>query len=221
MENASRGSLLFQNPKRIVCRLAGVDDDGQASLVREADLRSKHLVLHVARREVVVIVESDLSEPAGAGAIDRGDHGRDPLFHLAGELACVMRMNPGCEPRLRPCPADELRARHFGVVFSLQYAEGGVHARLACPGSDEFKVPGEFVAREMAVSVDESAGVAAQVVHRTRTPGGISWSKPTSVGLPPSGLAASTIPLDSMPISFAGFRLKTMTMVRPTSCSGS
>ena len=49
----------------------------------------------------------------------------------------------------------------------------------------------------------------------------MSPSKPTSVGLPPSGLAASTMPFDSMPISFAGFRLNTMTMVRPTSASGS
>ena len=41
------------------------------------------------------------------------------------------------------------------------------------------------------------------------------------LGLPPSGLAASTMPFDSMPISFAGFRLATMTIVRPTSASGS
>ena len=29
------------------------------------------------------------------------------------------------------------------------------------------------------------------------------------------------MPFDSMPISFAGLRLKTITIVRPTSCSGS
>ena len=45
-------------------------------------------------------------------------------------------------------------------------------------------------------------------------------STATRVGRPPSVLAASTIPFDSMPISFAGFRLATMTIVRPTSCSG-
>ena len=39
--------------------------------------------------------------------------------------------------------------------------------------------------------------------------------------MPPSGLAASTMPFDSMPISFAGFRLATMATWRPTSASAS
>ena len=58
-------------------------------------------------------------------------------------------------------------------------------------------------------------------IYRTRVPGAGGSSKLTSIGFPPSGLAASTIPFDSMPISFAGFRLTTMTTVRPTSASGS
>jgi hypothetical protein len=57
--------------------------------------------------------------------------------------------------------------------------------------------------------------------HRTRVPGSGGVSNVTTVGLPPSGLAASTMPLDSMPINFAGFRLKTTTTVLPTSDSGS
>ena len=52
-------------------------------------------------------------------------------------------------------------------------------------------------------------------------PGGGGSSNDTSIGLPPSGLAASTMPFDSMPISLAGFRLNTITTVRPTSASGS
>ena len=62
--------------------------------------------------------------------------------------------------------------------------------------------------------------VVAVVVYRTRVPGGIDGSDRHEHRRPPSGLAASTMPFDSMPISFAGFRLATMTMVRPTSCSG-
>ena len=58
-------------------------------------------------------------------------------------------------------------------------------------------------------------------IYRTRVPGSGGVSKRTSIGLPPSGLAASTMPFDSTPISFAGFRLNTMTTVRPTSASGS
>ena len=45
-------------------------------------------------------------------------------------------------------------------------------------------------------------------------------SNATTIGLPPSGLAARTIPFDSTPISFAGFRLATMTTVRPMRASG-
>src|SRR5262245_27260653 len=53
-----------------------------------------------------------------------------------------------------------------------------------------------------------------ELLHRTLVPGSGGVSKLTSIGLPPSGLAASTIPFDSTPISFAGLRLKTMTTVR-------
>src|SRR6267142_293047 len=57
--------------------------------------------------------------------------------------------------------------------------------------------------------------------QRTLVPGGGGSSNDTTVGLPPSGLAASTIPSDSITISLAGFRLNTMTTVRPTRASGS
>ena len=57
--------------------------------------------------------------------------------------------------------------------------------------------------------------------QRTRVPGGGGVSNDTTVGLPPSGLAAKTIPFDSTPISFAGFRLNTTTTVFPISASGS
>jgi len=40
--------------------------------------------------------------------------------------------------------------------------------------------------------------------QRTRVPGGGGTSKPMTMGFPPSGLAASTIPFDSTPISVAG-----------------
>jgi len=48
------------------------------------------------------------------------------------------------------------------------------------------------------------------VDQRTRGPGAGGASKLTSIGLPPSGLAASTMPFDSIPISVAGFRLATI-----------
>ena len=57
--------------------------------------------------------------------------------------------------------------------------------------------------------------------HRTLVPGGGASSNVTSVAFPLSGLAASTMPFDSIPISFAGCRLNTTAIVRPTSVSGS
>ena len=60
----------------------------------------------------------------------------------------------------------------------------------------------------------------ARAGYRTRVPGGTRSSTATRIGVPPSGLAASTMPFDSMPISLAGFRLATMTIVRPDELLG-
>src|SRR6185369_12901582 len=55
--------------------------------------------------------------------------------------------------------------------------------------------------------------------QRTRVPGGTSRSNPITTGpSPPS--AARSMPWDSTPRSFAGLRLATITIVRPTSSSG-
>jgi hypothetical protein len=56
-------------------------------------------------------------------------------------------------------------------------------------------------------------------LYRTRVPGA-AGSAFNNIAPPPSGLAASTMPFDSMPINFAGFRLATITIVLPTSASG-
>ena len=50
--------------KRVVLGLARVNHDRQIALEREPDLHAKHLVLHLARREVVVIIEADLADGA-------------------------------------------------------------------------------------------------------------------------------------------------------------
>jgi len=76
-----------------------------------------------------------------------------------------------------------------------------------------FPVIVELVVIEMAMRIDE--------LHRKRVPTGTSSSKPTSTGLPPSATAATTMPLDSMPRSFRGSRLATITTLRPSSAAGS
>src|SRR5712691_11783924 len=55
--------------------------------------------------------------------------------------------------------------------------------------------------------------------YLTLAPGGTSASKVHSTALPSTD-AASTMPFDSTPISFAGFRSATITTFFPTSVSG-
>ena len=57
-------ALLAQDRDRVLVGFAGVDDDRPLQLAREPDLRAKHRVLDVARREVVVVVEADLADRA-------------------------------------------------------------------------------------------------------------------------------------------------------------
>ena len=54
------------------------------------------------------------------------------------------------------------------------------------------------------------SGPASPAAHRPRNQPGSACHR--------RGCAASTMPFDSMPISFAGLRLATTTIVRPTSC---
>ena len=55
--------------------------------------------------------------------------------------------------------------------------------------------------------------------HFAGDPGSTSLSTPRTLR-PLSSLAASTIPCDSIPMSFRGFRLATITTRRPTKSSG-
>ena len=76
-------ALLLQQRRRLVVRLAGVDDDGQVELAGQTDLGPEHLALDVPRRVVVVEVEADLAD------------GHDALF--AGEAAQLVVDGGGCE----------------------------------------------------------------------------------------------------------------------------
>ena len=70
---------------------------------------------------------------------------------------------------------------------------------------------GKYLVGEVAVRID----------HRIREPGRFLRRTPRAPASPPSGLAARIMPFDSMPISLAGFRLKTTPTVFPTNCSAS
>jgi len=129
----------------------------------------------------------------------------------SGELTSLMRVDTGGEIDFPPRLVDSRCPFGFLAITGSKDAERRRYAGRSRPGHHRIEIGGELFAREMAMRIN----------HLTLVPGEISWSNPTSTGLPPSGLAASTIPFDSMPINFAGFRLNTMTTVRPTNASGS
>jgi hypothetical protein len=155
---------------------------------------------------------------------ENAQRGRDPrvgracnrlveirLERLVRQMAVgVDHLEPGASPR---GPST----RPLAGTASLESA-GSPAPRLASSAS--------LALRSSLCSSRVSAPVSwlahyARSHHRMRDPGGTSLSKLTSVGFPPSGLAARIIPFDSIPINFAGFRLNTIPIVRPTSCSGS
>jgi hypothetical protein len=188
-----------------------VNHDRQAASPGEADLLAEHLLLRLARREIVVIVEADFANRA------RQRLGCDGGVDLTGRRSRVLRELPGRvwmdadgKPHVRPAPADFPRLRQLRLVVGGEDDHRVRQAGAACARDDRIEIASEFRSGDVAVRVD----------HRTRQPGSTVSSNVISVGLPPSGLAASTMPLDSMPISLAGLRLNTMAMVFPTSCSG-
>jgi hypothetical protein len=122
-----------------------------------------------------------------------------------------VRVNAGSEAEPRPHGRDTAPSLGFLNVPAGQDAEAARHSGLARTSEDLGEIVRVYRVGQMAVAVD----------HLTRLPGGGGLSKPRRTGKPPSGLAASTMPFDSIPISFAGFRFATITIDRPTSASGS
>ncbi len=88
-----------------------------------------------------------------------------------------------------------------------------VDASRGCAIEHGIEIGGETFAVEMAVGIGE---------HRyfSRAPTGTSSRKAASTGAPPSSEAATIMPFDSIPRSFRGCRLATITTLRPTSFSG-
>ena len=73
-------ALLFEDGRRLVVGLAGVDDDGQAHLAGQAELPAEDLALDVARRVVVVEVEADLADGHDAAVLRPGRAARRTVF---------------------------------------------------------------------------------------------------------------------------------------------
>ena len=66
MQHAAQvaAAFLLQNRDRVGIRFARVNHHRQLQLTRQPDLRAKHLLLHITRREIVVVVETDFANRA-------------------------------------------------------------------------------------------------------------------------------------------------------------
>src|SRR5262245_29565527 len=160
------------------------------------------------RREVVVIVEPDLAEGSRQRfGLNRVSSRTSRFVRIAAEMSGFVRMNADGKADRTPRGRDRCRTRSLGLILGSEDDERtGDPCGLGTRHHGR-EVPAELVPRQVTVRID----------HRTREPAGRLGSTATSDGNPPSGLAASTMPLDSMPINLAGLRFATMTIVRPTS----
>ncbi len=122
-------------------------------------------------------------------------------------------MNGRGKAHRRPGVLDRRGARHLLGLVRCKNTQRVGDTRGEGASDDGLEIDDEGLVGEMAMRIDHH--------YRTRLPGGGGSSKATSMGRPPSGLAASTMPFDSTPMSFAGFRLATTATSRPTSASAS
>src|SRR5688572_21741051 len=95
VEHAANATALLEDRKGVVGRLAGMDDHRSVELAGQRQLRGKHVTLHVARREVVVVVEPDFADAAclePGGVLPRDRCG---IRDTPRERARRMRMHAG------------------------------------------------------------------------------------------------------------------------------
>src|SRR5262245_47709822 len=99
-----------------------------------------------------------------------------------------MWMDPNREPDAAPRAGHRGHPPSLGLVLGADDDQCARYARLLRPCHHSWQIVDELLTSQVAMRID----------HRTREPGGNAGSTATSDGSPPSGLAASTMPFDSM-----------------------
>ena len=158
--------MVPEGAEGVVGGLPGMDDDGQFPLRGQLELAPEDLLLNRARREVVVVVEPDLSECHRVVRAKVGVQPRHRRIEVVSVLTGLVRMDSDREPHLRPRgahPAGPLPLR--GVARRQDHHRAG-KARAAGPLDDGVEIGGEFLAGEMAMGVDHWRGTVLKRCRR-------------------------------------------------------
>ncbi len=207
------GPLVFEEAKGVVPGLAAVNDDGQVKAAGALELLAEDLLLNVARRVVVMVVESDFTP--GQQAPLPGARG-ELVQQLIGGVAGFVGMDAGGHPE-KAVVLGRQQQSLLDVGGACGFGEGEDAGDASLVGAREH---GIAVGVELRV-VEVRVRVGEAHDYFSRAPTGTSSLKVTSTGRPWSPTEAATImPLDSRPRIFRGWRLVTMTTFLPTSWSG-
>jgi len=122
--------------------------------MRQPDLLAEHLLLDVPRREVVVVIETDLPYcPRERLRIDRLLHPARGVGGIGRERSGRMRVDADREPHLRPSRSDLLRLTQFRFIVRREDNERAAETRCAGTLDDLVEIGGEFRSRDVAVAI--------------------------------------------------------------------
>jgi len=205
-----------------------VDSDRKNELAGDIQLFDEDCALDVARGEIVVIIEADfaISDNFGMGA-ESAQFG----IGFGRGFGGFVRMDADGRDDLWVTVGEANGAIEMWRAIAGADAKNAVDAGLGGADEDGVEIGGEFLVVEMSVGIGDGHGrlwgrrfrlplLRCRRYFR-RAPTGTSSRNPASTGFPPSREAATIMPLDSMPRSFRGFRLATITTLRPIIFSGS
>src|SRR5688572_23592560 len=146
------GALLLENPERVLLCLSGVNHDRPFQPPRQPDLLAEDLLLDVAWREVVVIVESDLADGPGQRlCVERLLRALRGFGRVGGKGSGGMRMNANPESGVAPQPRHLSSLPKLGIVVCGQYHQRSLYSRRARARDHGLEVAREFRTRNVAV----------------------------------------------------------------------
>ena len=121
-----------------------MNHDRPAQLARQLDLRPEDRLLHVARREVVVIIEANLADgPGRRRARDLCSHDLGRALGTVGNLVRLVRMDADGHAHVGPELVDASRSRRLAGVAARQDDKRAIDAGLARTRDDGVKIGAE------------------------------------------------------------------------------